>query len=187
VVAGVERSLDFLSSSLRNIPERHRSMRAVFEQSWQMLSEPERAVFGQLSLFKGGFQREAARAVARAGLPILVNLVDKSLLRLTPSGRYQLHEVLRQFAAEKLLVEADLIETPNCPQPGSALAVWQRYSTYYLRWVNQREISLRGNTPQAALSEMWADVDDICQAWHWAVVAAQIEEIEGALGGFARF
>ncbi|HXV43971.1 MAG TPA: BTAD domain-containing putative transcriptional regulator, partial [Anaerolineae bacterium] len=187
VVARVERSLDFLSSSLRNIPERHRSMRAVFEQSWQMLSQPERAVLGQLSLFKGGFQRDAARAVARAGLPILASLVGKSLLRLTPSGRYQLHEVLRQFAAEKLLVAADLIETPNCPQPESALAVWQRYSAYYLRWVNQREISLRGNTPQAALSEMWADVDNICQAWHWAVVAAQIEEIEGALGGFARF
>ncbi|MBL8107998.1 MAG: hypothetical protein JNJ72_20685, partial [Anaerolineales bacterium] len=67
VVARVERSLDFLSSSLRYVPERHRSMRAVFEQSWQMLSGPEQAAFGCFSLFKGGFQREAAGAVARAG------------------------------------------------------------------------------------------------------------------------
>ncbi|GIK41331.1 MAG: hypothetical protein BroJett011_51640 [Chloroflexota bacterium] len=183
VAARVERSLDFLSSSLRNVPERHRSVRAVFEQSWQMLSEPEQAVFRRLSLFKGGFQREAAQAVAGARLPILTSLVGKSLLRLTPSGRYQLHEVLRQFAAEKLLVEADPLETFPQPQPESALAVWQRYSTFYLRWVNQREASLRGSTPQLALSELWTDVDNICQAWHWAVVAAQIEEIEGALGG----
>lgn len=186
VVAGVEGSLDFLSSSLRNTPERHRSMRAVFEQSWQMLSGLEQAAFSRLSLFKGGFQREAAQAVARAGLPLLTSLVDKSLLRLTASGRFQLHEVLRQFAAEKLLVEADLLETPH-PQPESALAVWQRYSAYYLNWVNQREASLRGSSPQQTLSEMWADVDNICQAWHWAVVAAQIKEIEGALDGFARF
>ena len=187
VVAGVERSLDFLSSSLRNIPERHRSMRAVFEQSWQMLSEPERAVFGRLSLFKDGFQREAARAVARAGLPILVNLVDKSLLRLTPSGRYQVHELLRQFAAEKLLAGTGPVETPNRRQPESALAVWQRYSIYYLRLAGQREASLRGITPQPALAELRADLDNIRQAWQWAVIAAQIEEIEGAIGGLARF
>jgi predicted ATPase len=187
IVAGVERSLDFLSSSLRNVPERHRSMRAVFQQSWQMLSEPEQAVFRRLSLFKGGFQREAAQAVARAGLPILVNLVDKSLLRLTPSGRYQLHELLRQFAAEKHLARTDQVETPNRRQPESALAVWQRYSSYYLSLVSQREASLRGSNPQPALSELRADVDNIRQAWQWAVVAAQIEEIEGALGGLARF
>ena len=187
VVAGVERSLDFLSSSLRNVPDRHRSMRAVFQQSWQMLSKPEQAAFGRLSLFKGGFQREAARAVARAGLPILVNLVDKSLLRLAPSGRYQVHELLRQFAAEKLLVQADPVETPDRRQPESALVTWQRYSTYYLSLVSQREASLRGSTPQPALSELRADLDNIRQAWQWAVVAAQIEEIEGALGGLARF
>jgi predicted ATPase/DNA-binding SARP family transcriptional activator len=183
VVAGIEQRLDFLSSSLRNIPERHRSMRAVFEQSWQMLSEPEQTAFGRLSLFKGGFQREAALVVARATLSTLVNLVDKSLLRLTPWGRYQLHELLRQFAIEKHLTEAEPGGTP----PESALVVWQRYSTYYLNLVGQREASLRGSSPQSALSELRAELDNIRQAWQWAVVAAQVEAIEGALGGLARF
>jgi predicted ATPase/DNA-binding SARP family transcriptional activator/Tfp pilus assembly protein PilF len=187
VVAGVERSLDFLSSSLRNVPDRHRSMRAVFQQSWQMLSEREQTAFRRLSLFKGGFQREAAQTVAGAGLPTLVNLVDKSLLRLTPSGRYLVHELLRQFAAEKLLVEVDPIGTSAQRQPESALVTWRRYSTYYLNLVGQREASLSGKTPQPALSELRAELNNIRQAWQWAVVAAQIEEIEGALGGFARF
>lgn len=188
VAAGVENRLDFLSSSQRNAPERHRSMRAVFQQSWQMLSEPEQAAFCRLSLFKGGFQREAARAVAGAGLPILASLVDKSLLRLTSSGRYQLHELLRQFATEKLLVEADPVEIPDHQQqPGSTLVTWQRYSTHYLSLVSQREASLRGSTPQPALNELRADLDNIRQAWQWAVIAAQIEDIEGALGGLARF
>ena len=185
VVARVERSLDFLSSSLRHVPDRHRSMRAVFEQSWQMLSGPEQAAFGCLSLFKGGFQREAAGAVARAGLQSLVNLVDKSLLRLAPSGRYHVHELLRQFAAEKLLLEANSLEANR--QPEAALVAWQRYSSYYLNLVTQREASLRGNTPQPALGQLRAELDNIRQAWHWAVVAAQIEDIERAIGGLARF
>ncbi|MFN8459610.1 MAG: tetratricopeptide repeat protein [Anaerolineae bacterium] len=185
VVTRVERSLDFLSSSLRYVPERHRSMRAVFEQSWHMLSGPEQAAFGRLSLFKGGFQREAAGVVARAGLPSLVNLVDKSLLRLTPSGRYHVHELLRQFAAEKLLLEANSLEADQ--QPEAALVAWQRYSSYYLNLVAQREADLRGNIPRPALSELRAELDNIRQAWHWAVVATQIEDIEKAIGGLARF
>lgn len=185
MVARVERSLDFLSSSLRHVPERHRSIRAVFEQSWHMLSGPEQAAFGYLSLFKGGFQREAAGAVARAGLQSLINLVDKSLLRLTPSGRYHVHELLRQFAAEKLLLEANSPQASQ--QPEAVLVAWQRYSRYYLTLVARREASLRGDTPQQALSELRAELDNIRQAWHWAVVAAQIEDIEEAIGGLARF
>lgn len=185
VTARVERNLDFLSSSHRHVPKRHRSMRVVFEQSWQMLSKREQAAFGRLSLFKGGFQREAAEAVAEARLPSLVDLVDKSLLRLTPSGRYQVHELLRQFAAEKLLLEAAPFETDQ--QPEAALVAWRRYSSYYLDLVAQREASLRGNSPQPALSELRAELDNIRQAWQWAVVAAQIEEVDEAIGGLARF
>jgi predicted ATPase/DNA-binding SARP family transcriptional activator len=186
VVTGVERRLDFLSSSQRNVPDRHRSMRAVFQQSWQMLSEPEQAAFRRLSLFKGGFQREAAQAVAGVGLPVLVNLVDKSLLRLTPSGRYLVHELVRQFAGEKLL-EVDLVATPEHRQSESSLSTWQRYSTYYLSLIGQRAASLNGSTPQPALSELRAELNNIRQAWQWAIVAAQLDEIERALGGLARF
>jgi DNA-binding SARP family transcriptional activator/predicted ATPase/Tfp pilus assembly protein PilF len=187
VVTEVERSLDFLTSSIRNLPERHRSMRAVFEQSWQMLSAPEQTIFRQLSLFKGGFQREAAQVIAGAGLPTLASLMDKSLLRLTASGRYQVHETLRQFAAEKPLAEVDQVETPSRLQAGSALTVWQRYSAYYLELLNQREASLRGDSPRPVLAELGADVDNIRQAWQWAALNGQIKEIEAALGGLARF
>jgi tetratricopeptide (TPR) repeat protein len=90
-------------------------------------------------------------------------------------------------ALEQFLVQADPVERPDRRQPEGALVTWQRYSTYYLSLVSQREASLRGSTPQPTLSELRADLDNIRQAWQWAVVAAQIEEIEGALGGLARF
>ena len=105
-------------------------------------------------------------------------------LSLEGAGR---DEFLRQFAAERFLVEADPVGTPAHRQPESPLDTWQRYSAYYLTLLNQQEVSLRGDSPQPVLAELGADLDNIRQAWQWAVVAAQIEEIEGALGGLARF
>src|SRR5207249_1502903 len=98
----LERSLDFLVTPLRDVAERHRSLRAVFDQSWRLLSEPEHRVLMQLSIFRGGFDLEAAGQVAGASLPILAGLADKSLLRVNRADRYDLHELLRQYAADKL-------------------------------------------------------------------------------------
>ena len=102
IVKEIERNIDFLATSFRDIPERHRSLRAVFEHSWNLLSEPERNVFKKISIFRGGFDREGAHKVSGASLPILSTLVDKSLLYRKPSERYEIHELLRQYAEEKL-------------------------------------------------------------------------------------
>ncbi len=94
---------DFLATSLRNVPERHRSLRVVFERSWQILSELERGIFMRLSVFRGGFGLEAAEQVAGASFAGITSLVDKSLIRVAPSGRFNLHELLRRFAGNRLL------------------------------------------------------------------------------------
>ena len=91
----VERSADFLATSLRDVPAKHRSIRAAFEQSWRLLSGAPRVGFGRLSVFQGGFRREAAAAVAGLDLPMLADLVNKSLLRRTAVGRHEVHELLR--------------------------------------------------------------------------------------------
>jgi predicted ATPase len=110
IAAEIQRDLDFLTTSLRDVPERHRSMRVVFDHSYARLSDTERDVFCKLSVFRGGFRQEAAEKVAGASLPILVALVDKSLLRQTSTGRYDAHELLRQYAAEKLHETPDVEE-----------------------------------------------------------------------------
>ena len=71
IAVQLQRSLDFLSTPLRNVSERHRSMRAVFDQSWQLLSDAERQVLTRLSVFRGGFNLEAAEQVAAASLSIV--------------------------------------------------------------------------------------------------------------------
>ena len=188
IVAEIERSLDFLAAATRSSSPRHRSLRAVFEQSWQMLSAPEQKVFGRLSLFQGGFQRAAAEAVAGATLPILVSLVDKSLLRLAPAGRYHVHELVRQFAAEKLTAQqpgGTPGDTPDFTSDGSR-AVRARYSAYFLQLLAARAPDLKGSAPQMTLPTLRADLDNIRQAWQWAVAVCQVDEIAAALDGLAR-
>ena len=97
----IERNLDFLSTTLRNIPDRQRSIRATFEHSWQLLSQDEKDLLAQLSVFRGGFGREAALRVTGASLSILLALIDKSLVRRVAPDRYDMQGRLTQFAAEK--------------------------------------------------------------------------------------
>src|SRR5262249_54487816 len=98
----IQRGLDFLESEMRDLPARHRNIRAMFDASWSRLSEAERDVFTKLSVFRGGFTREAAQSVTRSALRTLAGLVNKSLLRRGPAGRYDIHELLRQYAEEQL-------------------------------------------------------------------------------------
>ena len=102
IAVEIEKSLGFLSSDLADLPHRQRSMHAVFDRSWKRLQPDEQMVLARLSVFRGGFSREAAEQVAGANLRILLSLVNKSLLqRQVENGRYQVHELLRQYAAEK--------------------------------------------------------------------------------------
>lgn len=110
----IEHSLDILTTTTRNMPEKHHSMRAVFDHSWRLLSDEEQAVLPRLSVFHGGFTREAAEHVAGATLVILASLVDKSLLRVNENSRYSLHELLRQYAAARLLDADEAATTARC-------------------------------------------------------------------------
>lgn len=102
----IQDNLDFLATPARTFPERHRSMRAVFEHSWRLLTEREQSVLRKLAVFAGSFTRAAAEHVAMADLATLSVLVNKSLLRHTPDGRYEMHELIRQFAGEQLQKDA---------------------------------------------------------------------------------
>lgn len=103
IAAEIGKNVDFLESTAVDVPDRHRSVRAVFQYSWDLLSTAERSTFAALSIFRGGFTREAAEAVAGASLRDLAGLARKSLLRADPeTGRYSVHELLRQFAEGEL-------------------------------------------------------------------------------------
>jgi len=98
----IEKNLDFLTATARDVPPRHRSMRAVFDYSWLLLSPEEQQVMMRLSSFRGGFTREAASQVAGASLPVLSALINKSMVEHTKDRRFDLHELVWQYARERL-------------------------------------------------------------------------------------
>lgn len=107
----IGRSLDFLTSRLRDVDPRHRSMRAVFESSWQALPPAEQRVLAALAVFPAGFSAAAAGRVAGATEIDLDRLGEASLLQQQPEPRrYALHSLLRQFAADKLADETPAID-----------------------------------------------------------------------------
>ncbi|GIW26768.1 MAG: transcriptional activator [Meiothermus sp.] len=102
ILAQLGHSFGLLQTSQRDLPERHRSLRAILEYTWQLLTEAEQAVLAKLSVFRGGFTLEAAQSVAGAHLGLLLRFINQALLRRGEDGRYDLHELVRQFAAERL-------------------------------------------------------------------------------------
>jgi DNA-binding CsgD family transcriptional regulator len=120
VTAEIRRGLDFLATPQHDVDPRHHSMRAVFERSWQLLSGEERQMLMRLSLFQGGFSRAAAEQVAGASLQTLAGLIEKSFLTQEPSGRYEIHDLLRQFSAQQLEKQASAPGNPRSKR----LMVW---------------------------------------------------------------
>ncbi len=175
IVDEMRRSLDILATTARNAPERHRSMRAVFNHSLNLLSDEERRVFEKLSVFRGGFEREAAEQVAGASLPILASLVEKSLVRKLPSGRCDIHELLRQYGEEQLATS------------GTLDTLRDAHSAYYLRFVSDRTTDLHGWQQLRTLQEIEADFDNVRSAWDWAVQHGHSQPIHAAMNGLAYF
>jgi predicted ATPase len=108
IASEAQTSLDFLETDWPDVPSRHRSMRAVLHGSWRRLDTEEQRILAQLSVFHGGFTRAAAREVTGASLRALAGLADKSLLAYDRAAdRYQIHELARQYAAERLAGNPD--------------------------------------------------------------------------------
>lgn len=170
----IARSLDFLQTSRRDVVERHRTLRAVFDHSWGLLQGDEQAVFSALSVFRGGFHREAAEQVAQASLPILAALVDKSLLHR--HQRYEIHELLKEYAGEKL-----------GEVPEHEAAVYARHSAYYARFIRRRAEELKGENQCLALNEINAEIANIRLGWQYALTTQQFEVIERYLEGLFLF
>ena len=102
----------------RPAPAHHRSVRAAVEWSYTLLDPVEQAAFRSLAVFVGGFDADAAGAVAPGlSLEMLARLVDKSLVAVVPGGRqrtrYRLLDTMRAYAAERLSTadEADPART----------------------------------------------------------------------------
>ena len=158
IAAELRSSLDFLATGARDVPARHRSMRAVLDNSWQHLSPAEQNALQALSVFRGGFQRDAAEQVASATLATLTTLVDHSLLRWDSQSRYTIHELVRQYAAAKL-AENPEIEARIC----------HMHCHYFAAFLDARANAICGANQHTVLREIESDLDNIRATWEHAL------------------
>ncbi len=153
--------LALLTTTLRDVPARQRSMTATFDYSWRLLPPTQQSILRQLAVFRDGFTAEAAATVTGAGLDGMAALADASWLRLGEAGRYAMHELVREYCAEKL--ECDhLVEAGE-----SADQVRRRHATYYHAFLTaQRE---RFDRHKEAIAEVALESSNLLAAWNWAL------------------
>ena len=167
-IAGeIQTNLDFLASSMQNESSLRHSMRAVFDRSWQMLDTRARTTLMRLSIFHGGFDRQAATEVADTNRFILLGLVDSSWLQLNADSRYDIHELARQYAQEKLEVD-----------PSTANHAHALHSHYYALFADREGLNEliffdNSNTLDSLLTEL----DNVRAGWRWAIEHQNFDHI----------
>jgi DNA-binding NarL/FixJ family response regulator len=175
IAAELTRGLDFLALSDRDGDGRHRSMRVTLDHSWTLLTPHERRTMARLSVFRGGCDRDAAAVVAEASLPTLAALIDKSLVQREQQGgttRYTLHELVRQYAAERLREDA-----------ADESATEARHAAYYADLLQQSISAHTGGSSPEAWTQVIRDMDNVRSAWTRAAPTGNVAALLGMARG----
>lgn len=175
IARSIKGNLDFLENTNRDASGRHRGLRAIFAHSWERLSANEQVVLKKLSVFRGGFAQASASVVSGASVAVLSALIDKSLVRVTTLGRYQIHPLVYQFAREKL--------AEDVRQEALTRA---RHGRYYHTFVREagRHLDISSTT---ALDEIAGELGNIRAAWTWALGAKDVLSLRASSETMGRF
>ncbi len=165
----IGRNFGFLATTRQTDNSYHQNLRAVFDYFWELCSSAEQIILGKLSTFRSQFNAEAARQVAGASPFFLGALVNRVFLVKSIDGLYRMHDLLRQYAAEKL-------ET----FPTESAHAHQAHATYYLQYLARRTEHLRTNRQNEAKLEISTVMDNIQAAWNWAIQQHWYEALQEA-------
>jgi predicted ATPase/DNA-binding SARP family transcriptional activator len=175
-IAGeISRDLAFLATRDRDVPARMRSMQATFEHSWRLLDNSQQSLLSQMSVFHGGFTREAVQAATGAEPHDLQGLVDASWLRLTPGGRYAMHELIRQYCAARLTDE-------DSKSAANEREVRRRHCAYFAGLLDIHAMPIwRGQDPADLVQP---ELGNLLAAWDWAAEASDLGLLRRLARGF---
>ncbi len=172
----IEKNMEVLTAHARDVPERHRSLQAVFDHTWHLLMPEQRDALARLSVFRGGFDRRAATRVAGADLALLATLVKMSLLTRNAANRFDLHPLLRRYAAQRLSESA-----------GAQDSVHDRHSRFFIEFLFQREDYLMGKRMVEVREEIRAELANVQAAVEWAVVQGHDSLAMRGFGGLLAY
>jgi predicted ATPase/class 3 adenylate cyclase len=179
IAARLDERFRLLTGGRRTAVERHHTLRATVDWSYELLSQAEQTTFDRLGVFSGGFTLEAAERViagdgldAEAVLDLLEGLVARSMVNLDESvaaTRYELLETMRQYARERLEV-------------GDADAWRRRHAHYYAQLAEECGLAMHGPEEMAARARLTLDLDNLRSAVTWSLDSARPGDIASALG-----
>jgi predicted ATPase/DNA-binding SARP family transcriptional activator len=189
IAARLDDRFNLLTQGSRTALPRHQTLRSTIDWSYDLLTEPERALFRRLSVFAGGFTLETAEAVASdvVGqdailsynvLDLLSHLVDKSIVVVEHQEditRYRLLETIRQYAWEKLSESGELEQQRS------------RHLAFFLHWAAEAEPKLRSAEQLIWLQRLKTEHDNLRAALQWAQETGEVEtmlRLTGALFWF---
>ncbi len=172
IVHELKYGFDFLESNIQDMPERQRSIRAIFDYTWSLMSDDERRLLTRLSIFRRGFTREAAKIVAQGDLRSLMSLLNRAVIQSSShDGRIEIHEMLRLYAEEEL------------ERSGDFDALRSIHSQYYLDLIKQHEHDLKGTKQIEVLNLLQADEENIGLALQWAIKHYETQSLSDSLEG----
>ena len=171
IEAEIQAGLGILEANLRDTPTRHHSIQATFDASWKRLSTQEQSVFMRMSMFRDGFTREAAQKVVGASIRDLQRLVHTSFIQLTPSGRYSIHELMRQYGEAKL------------HKSGEIDAVQEKHAKYFADFITPLGDTPWGMATREMLKTANDDFENMRAAWLYQVEQRNISELRRFLDG----
>ncbi len=159
IVQELEKSLDFLETRKLDVPLRHRSIKTVFDHSWKLLTDDERTLLMKLSVFQGGFTREAAYSATGTSLSLLSSLVDKSLLHHSKNAdRYDLHELIRQYAFTQL--QSHPLEEEQASE---------KFAEHYANWISALETPFKSALQPQTSHQIRMEACNWHSSWDWAI------------------
>jgi len=180
----LERSFAVLAGGWRGAVERHQTLRATIDWSFELLAAPEQALLTRLAVFAGGCTLEAAEAVCGAEgidpdavFELLASLVARSLVvaeEYGPQTRYRLLETIRQYSEQRL------------GQAGETEQWRARHAGYYASLLHQ----VRDHAHDPHKEVFWAvrlsaEQDNLLAAWSWATSIGNLDTAFRILAGFA--
>jgi predicted ATPase/DNA-binding SARP family transcriptional activator len=176
ILAEIRANLDFLKTEMQDSPTRQRSMRAVLDYSWKRLNLDDQSALARLSVFQGGFTREAAEKVAGVFLSDLKKFMDRSFIRQKGSGGFHIHELMRQYALEKLCQSNEKYRNAS-----------DRHAAYYCVALSLWGVGIKGLDQVELLPVMRREIDNIQAAWIWVTQEKQIQQINRGFEGLCYF
>jgi predicted ATPase/DNA-binding SARP family transcriptional activator len=158
IASEIKQNIDFLTTAAPDLDPRHRSLRAVFDNSWKLLSNEEQSLLRKLSIFKSAFTLNTARDICGATPLRLSICTDKSLLNKLPEGRFEMLATFNQYASSKLEEFAD-----------EFVVTREKFYEYYADFCAKKQIELNTPIQRSALIEMSSEIENIRIAWSWMV------------------